>query len=70
MEFKLVDVPEMDYSTESDPPKGELCVRGESVFKEYFKDPQMTGETVDSEGWNHTGDVGVLLPNGSFRIVD
>lgn len=47
IEFKLVDVPEMNYTTDDPEPKGEICVRGETVFKNYFKDPKTTAETVD-----------------------
>ena len=38
VEVKLVDVPSLGYSAEDKPnPRGELCVRGASVFKEYYK---------------------------------
>ena len=36
----------------------------------YFKDPVNTKETVDKDGWNHSGDIGVILPNGALKIVD
>lgn len=41
-EFKLVDVPEMNYTTDKECPEGEICTRGDSVFKKYFKDPKNT----------------------------
>lgn len=66
--IKLVDVPEMEYYAKDK--KGEVCIKGLNVFKAYFKDDQKTKETFDSDGWLHTGDIGMWLPNGSLKIVD
>lgn len=60
----------MNYLSTEDVPKGEVCVRGPSVFSKYFKDPKNTSETVDKDGWNHTGDIGMVLPDGSLKIID
>ncbi|GIX77428.1 long-chain-fatty-acid--CoA ligase 1, partial [Caerostris extrusa] len=46
------------------------CIRRPNVFKGYFKDDQKTKETIDEDGWLHTGDIGMWLPNGSLKIVD
>lgn len=77
LEIKLIDVPEMKYlstdkdETGSSAPRGEICIRGLTVFKGYYKDPVNTSETIDSEGWLHTGDIGTRLPhNGAFKIID
>ncbi len=70
LEFKLVDVPEMNYFTGSNPPKGEICNRGHSIFSEYYKDEANTKGTVDEGGWNHSGDIGIILPNGALKIID
>lgn len=65
---KLVDVPEMNYLAADG--EGEVCVKGANVFKGYLKDPEKTKETIDENGWVHTGDIGKWLPNGTLKIVD
>ncbi|XP_071770315.2 long-chain-fatty-acid--CoA ligase 1-like [Centroberyx gerrardi] len=65
---KLVDVAEMNYLAANG--EGEVCVKGPNVFQGYLKDPEKTEETIDADGWVHTGDVGKWLPNGTLKIVD
>ncbi|WP_010137642.1 AMP-binding protein [Oceanicola sp. S124] len=48
---------------------GELCIRGYTTMAGYFDMPEKTAETIDSEGWLHSGDLAVLAPTGHLRIV-
>ena len=49
---------------------GEVWVRGYNVMRGYFEDPTATAETVDADGWLHTGDVAVMDERGYLRITD
>mmetsp|Transcript_30654 Transcript_30654/g.30289 ORF Transcript_30654/g.30289 Transcript_30654/m.30289 type:complete len:445 (-) Transcript_30654:25-1359(-) len=48
---------------------GEICIRGYSVFKHYWGDEKATSETIDANGWMHTGDLGTLDEDGYLKIV-
>jgi long-subunit acyl-CoA synthetase (AMP-forming) len=50
--------------------EGEVLMRGRHVFKGYFKNEAATQETIDSEGWLHSGDVGVIDDKGFLKITD
>jgi long-chain acyl-CoA synthetase len=49
---------------------GELLVRGGNVMVGYYKEPAKTAETIDADGWVHSGDIAEPGPNGQFRIID
>lgn len=68
-EIRLEEVPEMGYDPLGDPPRGEICYRGKSAFAGYYKDPELTSESV-RDGWFHTGDIGEMFPNGVIKIID
>ncbi|KAL9230950.1 hypothetical protein vseg_006233 [Gypsophila vaccaria] len=65
----LESVPEMGYDALSSLPRGEVCVRGKTLFSGYHKREDLTKEVL-VDGWFHTGDVGEWQPDGSLKIID
>ncbi|MHA7819355.1 MAG: class I adenylate-forming enzyme family protein [Erythrobacter sp.] len=49
--------------------QGEICMRGYNQMTGYNDDPQATAETIDEEGWLHTGDLGTMDARGYVRIT-
>ncbi|KAL3074122.1 hypothetical protein niasHT_033330 [Heterodera trifolii] len=65
---KLIDVPELNYFAKHG--AGEVCVKGPNVFRGYYKMAEQTVETLDTDGWLHTGDIGRWTEQGTLKIVD
>lgn len=80
VEICLMDVPDMGYlhvdtwhGNEDGMPcvgRGEICYRGPLVFKGYYKMPDKTAETIDENGWLHSGDIGLWTLKGDLKIID
>jgi long-chain acyl-CoA synthetase len=49
---------------------GEVLVRGPMLLKEYYKRPDATAESIDAEGYFHTGDAGLFDAGGQLKIID
>ena len=81
-DVRLMDVPEMGYRSADREHgranedkitcqgRGEICIRGDSVFKGYYKMGDKTAEAVDDQGWLHTGDIGLWTSTGQLKIID
>lgn len=50
--------------------RGEVCFRGYNVIQGYYKRPEINAETFDKDGWFHSGDIAMWLPNGALQIID
>lgn len=49
---------------------GEILMRGGHIFKGYLKNEEATRDTIDDEGWLHTGDIGTIDEDGFIKITD
>ncbi|KAM5546397.1 hypothetical protein ABKV19_002511, partial [Rosa sericea] len=69
IEARLESVPELGYDALSSVPRGEICLRGKTLFSGYHKRQDLTEEVL-IDGWFHTGDIGEWQPNGAMKVID
>lgn len=67
VEVKIVD-PETGEEC-SPEVQGEICCRGYNVMKGYYNNPEATAQTIDKDGWLHSGDLAVKTQDGFYRIT-
>lgn len=67
VEAKIIDP--STGRTLGDNEQGELCARGHGIMLGYYKNAEATAASIDPEGWLHSGDLAVRLPNGYYRIT-
>lgn len=71
VEVKLIDQPELGYLSSNKPrPQGEVWIRGPSITAGYYKQDDITKETLTEDGWLKTGDVGEWTERGTLSIID
>ena len=71
LELCLLDVPDMEYyATDKPQPRGELLIRGSSLFTGYYKNPEETKKAILPDGWFCTGDIATIDSRGRFQIID
>jgi len=76
VKIRLRDIPDMNYLHTDPNPRGEVCFFGTGNMTGYFKNEEKTNEaftdptTKTNNGWMHSGDVGMVLPNGAVKIID
>ena len=71
-DFPHVECKIIDPETGEEVPagvNGEFCARGYNTMKGYYKMPQATADTIDAEGWLHSGDLACKDENGCYRIT-
>jgi fatty acid CoA ligase FadD9 len=71
VQVKLCDVPHMDYTSQDKPfPRGEILVKSETQTTGYYRQPELSKNLFDNEGFIHTGDIGYIDGDGKLFIID
>ncbi|KAJ6780055.1 hypothetical protein PWT90_01227 [Aphanocladium album] len=71
VEICLESVPELDYRvTDTPAPRGEILMRGPSIFVGYFKNDEENAKVLEPDGWFHTGDIAEIDSLGRIKIID
>ncbi|TDZ25222.1 Acyl-CoA synthetase FUM16 [Colletotrichum orbiculare MAFF 240422] len=70
VDVKLVSIPDLNYSTDTTPPQGEIWIKGLPVLKEYYKNPEETAKAITEDGWFKTGDIGEFDSVGHLKVID
>merc|ERR1712072_724337 len=60
---------EMKIDNPDDEGNGEICFRGRHIMMGYLNNDQATAETIDGDGWLHSGDIGVVDKHGYLKIT-
>jgi long-chain acyl-CoA synthetase len=71
MEACLQSVPDMEYNVTDTPnPRGEILLRGNTRFREYYRNEAETSKAILADGWFRTGDIAEVDSMGRFKIID
>ena len=68
-DYTSVGKPLKGFECRIDEKTGEIQLKGGSVMKGYHNQPELTAETIDADGWLHTGDIGYLDKDGHLHIT-
>lgn len=71
VDYKLADVPELGYfGTDSPHPRGELLLKSDAIIPGYYKQPELSAQLLDEDGYYRTGDIVAELGPDRIAIVD
>ena len=68
-DYTSVGKPLASIECRIDEQTGEILLKGPSIMKGYYHQPELTAETIDEDGWLHTGDIGHLDSDGHIHIT-